>query len=141
MRSSFFFFNDTATTEIYTLSLHDALPIYLWPCGLAGGRNERVRQRRSGTELELVFVRAGSERNEWLDDNFHARRRKRLRWLWCAQARRAGSRRRAVATTAARGTPTGAVCFATNLCELAMWAWLFCPGMEDRPGWERRGGP
>src|SRR3712207_7721942 len=27
--SSFFFFNDTATTEIYTLSLHDALPIFL----------------------------------------------------------------------------------------------------------------
>src|SRR5258708_17823903 len=26
--SSFFFFNDTATTEIYTLSLHDALPIF-----------------------------------------------------------------------------------------------------------------
>src|SRR2546430_17466097 len=27
----FFFFNDTATTEIYTLSLHDALPIYPRP--------------------------------------------------------------------------------------------------------------
>src|SRR2546430_17669222 len=27
--SVIFFFNDTATTEIYTLSLHDALPIYL----------------------------------------------------------------------------------------------------------------
>src|SRR2546430_5521807 len=27
MNSFFFFFNDTATTEIYTLSLHDALPI------------------------------------------------------------------------------------------------------------------
>src|SRR3712207_9373106 len=26
----FFFFNDTATTEIYTLSLHDALPICGW---------------------------------------------------------------------------------------------------------------
>src|SRR3712207_9068806 len=26
----FFFFNDTATTEIYTLSLHDALPICRW---------------------------------------------------------------------------------------------------------------
>src|SRR5690348_17737084 len=26
--ASFFFFNDTATTEIYTLSLHDALPIF-----------------------------------------------------------------------------------------------------------------
>src|SRR5947207_15167984 len=30
----FFFFNDTATTEIYTLSLHDALPI----CSAAGER-------------------------------------------------------------------------------------------------------
>src|SRR2546422_3420699 len=29
--SSFFFFNDTATTEIYTLSLHDALPISMIP--------------------------------------------------------------------------------------------------------------
>src|SRR5256885_6712005 len=35
---SFFFFNDTATTEIYTLSLHDALPIYL--------RAHRVRRNR-----------------------------------------------------------------------------------------------
>src|SRR6266511_6440215 len=34
----FFFFNDTATTEIYTLSLHDALPIWtsaLSPCPCA----------------------------------------------------------------------------------------------------------
>src|SRR5436189_1897524 len=29
MLSCSFFFNDSATTEIYTLSLHDALPIYL----------------------------------------------------------------------------------------------------------------
>src|SRR2546430_6617088 len=29
LRCFFFFFNDTATTEIYTLSLHDALPISL----------------------------------------------------------------------------------------------------------------
>src|SRR5438477_12420176 len=36
---SFFFFNDTATTEIYTLSLHDALPI--WRAG-GGGRRARV---------------------------------------------------------------------------------------------------
>src|SRR5215471_21375005 len=33
----FFFFNDTATTEIYTLSLHDALPIP-FPVAPAGGR-------------------------------------------------------------------------------------------------------
>src|SRR5258708_36311346 len=31
MLTFFFFFNDTATTEIYTLPLHDALPI--WPIG------------------------------------------------------------------------------------------------------------
>src|SRR2546430_7545612 len=31
----FFFFNDTATTEIYTLSLHDALPISVDAAGLA----------------------------------------------------------------------------------------------------------
>src|SRR6266567_7270888 len=38
----FFFFNDTATTEIYTLSLHDALPILIdghrWMIPLAPGR-------------------------------------------------------------------------------------------------------
>src|SRR3982750_4681815 len=34
--SFFFFFNDTATTEIYTLSLHDALPICI-DCGCSGG--------------------------------------------------------------------------------------------------------
>src|SRR5207253_11117522 len=33
---SFFFFNDTATPDIYTLSLHDALPIWL-----AGRQSER----------------------------------------------------------------------------------------------------
>src|SRR6202043_4284883 len=34
----FFFFNDTATTEIYTLSLHDALPICpaMWACNRSG---------------------------------------------------------------------------------------------------------
>src|SRR5256885_10790157 len=40
----FFFFNDTATTEIYTLSLHDALPI----CGLLGDLGE--------IEIDLVRV-------------------------------------------------------------------------------------
>src|SRR5256885_7968779 len=39
--SSFFFFNDTATTEIYTLSLHDALPIS------RAGRPRRHAARRA----------------------------------------------------------------------------------------------
>src|SRR5207247_11091783 len=42
--SSFlFFFNDTATTEIYTLSLHDALPILR---ALRGHRRDRLGDRR-----------------------------------------------------------------------------------------------
>src|SRR5258707_11565445 len=40
-QSDFFFFNDTATTEIYTLSLHDALPI----CGHRGTSAPPVRGR------------------------------------------------------------------------------------------------
>src|SRR3712207_8065545 len=39
-----FFFNDTATTEIYTLSLHDALPIYV----LAGCHRERAHGAQGG---------------------------------------------------------------------------------------------
>src|SRR3712207_7359547 len=39
-----FFFNDTATTEIYTLSLHDALPI--WTRALRGTRARRPNHRR-----------------------------------------------------------------------------------------------
>src|SRR6266498_4534890 len=38
----FFFFNDTATTEIYTLSLHDALPI----CSPSSPRHHPARLRR-----------------------------------------------------------------------------------------------
>src|SRR3989337_3394096 len=42
----FFFFNDTATTEIYTLSLHDALPISRGGCRT--GRSDRSRPRARG---------------------------------------------------------------------------------------------
>src|SRR2546425_3475241 len=44
----FFFFNDTATTEIYTLSLHDALPI-----SEAGGVGRRDQLLRVGALLAL----------------------------------------------------------------------------------------
>src|SRR6266571_470019 len=51
--STFFFFNDTATTEIYTLSLHDALPISLPllvdPRLHAGGYRRAVPGRRVGS--------------------------------------------------------------------------------------------
>src|SRR3989449_2257541 len=55
--TQFFFFNDTATTEIYTLSLHDALPISAVPSSdfrvpRYGGANDRsiqcaLRDRKS----------------------------------------------------------------------------------------------
>src|SRR3712207_8129406 len=44
----FFFFNDTATTEIYTLSLHDALPIYPLAVLLT------EKQRALGAEHDLL---------------------------------------------------------------------------------------
>src|SRR6185437_17108675 len=53
----FFFFNDTATTEIYTLSLHDALPIYQRPAQTAhfGPRHcpQRVADRSEEHTSEL----------------------------------------------------------------------------------------
>src|SRR5688572_33281265 len=49
--SSLFFFNDTATTEIYTLSLHDALPILAF-AGVGIARIElRVHQPGEGVDL------------------------------------------------------------------------------------------
>src|SRR2546428_10318827 len=43
----FFFFNDTATTEIYTLSLHDALPISRTREGTDARQSARGRERRA----------------------------------------------------------------------------------------------
>src|SRR2546427_4732139 len=49
---SFFFFNDTATTEIYTLSLHDALPICKnFPLSLRGEASHAVALDRSSDAL------------------------------------------------------------------------------------------
>src|SRR5256885_16594294 len=48
-RLSFFFFNDTATTEIYTLSLHDALPIWL---------ARVMQQRRQAQVAQQRFLQA-----------------------------------------------------------------------------------
>src|SRR5436190_19595667 len=46
----FFFFNDTATTEIYTLSLHDALPISSSPRTTSGRSSSSTSIRRSTPE-------------------------------------------------------------------------------------------
>src|SRR2546426_8815505 len=60
---SFFFFNDTATTEIYTLSLHDALPI--------SQRNRFKREFPRGpkeTNESGAFRRAGEIKSERVGD-------------------------------------------------------------------------
>src|SRR2546429_9496677 len=56
MISVFFFFNDTATTEIYTLSLHDALPIWRDRAARAG-RGFDGRPGGVGPEDELALRR------------------------------------------------------------------------------------
>src|SRR5206468_11830623 len=49
----FFFFNDTSTTEIYTLSLHDALPISLKVFGLDAGA---LRDSRKHARADLFTI-------------------------------------------------------------------------------------
>src|SRR2546430_8283125 len=55
----FFFFNDTATTEIYTLSLHDALPISWSAC-----RSVRFRPDTNPAVPRPGILRDPSERSE-----------------------------------------------------------------------------
>src|SRR5260221_9202436 len=60
----FFFFNDTATTEIYTLSLHDALPISLLhqPAPLGGFAVDEGGELLAAAAAELVAL--GDDRSE-----------------------------------------------------------------------------
>src|SRR2546430_15729820 len=53
--SFFFFFNDTATTEIYTLSLHDALPIWVEIVDALGRRLELRLSHRAGAVDDLAL--------------------------------------------------------------------------------------
>src|SRR3954449_788613 len=60
--TTFFFFNDTATTEIYTLSLHDALPIGRASCRervCAAGASFRAASIRPIRGDGLMFERGG----------------------------------------------------------------------------------
>src|SRR5256885_6366000 len=58
LSSSFFFFNDTATTEIYTLSLHDALPIS------RRARLKRAWPRRTAMTWPTSFSRSEEHTSE-----------------------------------------------------------------------------
>src|SRR3712207_8618037 len=60
----FFFFNDTATTEIYTLSLHDALPISIACSTLTGSSSPVQPNRRTSRPKWVSTVMPGMPRSE-----------------------------------------------------------------------------
>src|SRR5256885_11320085 len=62
--SFFFFFNDTATTEIYTLSLHDALPIWL-----SRGGAHLHRYRRCAGARTAAALRGGDRKSTRLNSS------------------------------------------------------------------------
>src|SRR5260370_32927530 len=55
-RPPFFFFNDTATTEIYTLSLHDALPIFFTGWAQATAAQQIQDIFSAGTKIDGVWT-------------------------------------------------------------------------------------
>src|SRR5438034_7787964 len=68
----FFFFNATATTEIYTLSLHDALPICILPRSCRGRIRSRVLCREFvvvGGGLGVPFLAEGDRKSTRLNSS------------------------------------------------------------------------
>src|SRR3712207_6968703 len=61
---AFFFFNDTATTEIYTLSLHDALPISRGTAASSRSAARRASARR-GSSRSCTGARPGCGGSTW----------------------------------------------------------------------------
>src|SRR2546422_10148925 len=69
LRFSFFFFNDTATTEIYTLSLHDALPI--WFCAFLSGAGTATMARYFFVRYFFVPEHRSEEHTSELQSRLH----------------------------------------------------------------------
>src|SRR3712207_8067039 len=67
-----FFFNDTATTEIYTLSLHDALPISDHQVLDREARLEVDRRRRAQAGTRCAFVTRSRDRKSTRLNSSHA---------------------------------------------------------------------
>src|SRR5256885_15387908 len=65
----FFFFNDTATTEIYTLSLHDALPIWI---------SSSEREMVEGSSIMVVSSSRKIWRLSWSTSSSRDRKSTRL---------------------------------------------------------------
>src|SRR5260370_42160910 len=70
--STFFFFNDTATTEIYTLSLHDALPIYKFVWRVRTKGYELLRASLRELFYEQTSKKLGQVRSEEHTSELHS---------------------------------------------------------------------
>src|SRR5690349_23734880 len=69
----FFFFNDTATTEIYTLSLHDALPIS-WHSAVTDGARSPASLAEPATEKWPESWKSSAVRSEEHTSELQSRR-------------------------------------------------------------------
>src|SRR3712207_8406826 len=71
---TFFFFNDTATTEIYTLSLHDALPISRLPHAQEEqGVGPLHRPRSPPWEGQALEMSRSSKKGPWVEERLMQR--------------------------------------------------------------------
>src|SRR3712207_3126466 len=93
--SFIFFFNDTATTEIYTLSLHDALPIS-GRCrspARAIRRRPRPRSARPSKKLATVVAAEAAQHPDtpvevWATDEHRIGLKPIIRWVWAPKGQR-----------------------------------------------------
>src|SRR2546430_11253903 len=74
-RHTSFFFNDTATTEIYTLSLHDALPISLEDCQHQKGFRTPVLEGHQQKPRRGVCRRLASPEHECIEPRHESKAR------------------------------------------------------------------
>src|SRR3989449_11766722 len=105
----FFFFNDTATTEIYTLSLHDALPICR--CGPRSA-DHRWPAHGDRAPARAQWDRAADALDAAVGDGVHRVGRGRIRagepgLAWAGDRAARGARARAAGDRGARGARPG----------------------------------
>src|SRR3712207_8350999 len=75
-----FFFNDTATTEIYTLSLHDALPILALKYGVPVGL---IQATHDGTNISEWQTTNGGTGTDYLRSEEHTSELQSRQYLVC----------------------------------------------------------
>ena len=119
----FFFFNDPATTEIYTLSLHDALPIYLISSRNVGSQNRLVQRHPILSSEECRISEQVCTKTSYL-----------------ISSRNVGSQNRLVQVHTTKQLPFFSVLFPFTLTLKEAWncddSSLMCFFLRDRNTWK-----